>query len=34
MYILDLMQFRLAESIENTDMLENTRTFNRLCRAS
>ena len=34
MYILDLMQFRLAESIENTDILENTRTFNRLCRAS
>ena len=34
MYILDLMQFRFAESIENADILENTRKFNRLCRVS
>ena len=34
MYILDLMNMWLAESIDNTDIVENMCTFARLCHAS
>ena len=32
--MLDLMQFRLAESIDNTNILENISRFIRLCHAN
>ena len=34
MNMLDLMQFRLAESIEDTNIYENMNKFDRLCHAS
>ena len=34
MYILDLMNMRLAESIENTNIVETMRKFDRLCHAN
>ena len=32
-YILDLMNMQLSESIDNTDIVENSRKFDRLCHA-
>ena len=34
MHILDLMNMRLAESIENRDICENMHKFNRFCCSS